>query len=126
MPQIAADPVPEGADASGSPMDQGFPDTAAKAATSGASAPAPKAADKDKPPAIPTGFPEPAVAEEPPKAKDGNVILAAPERRSVTLPPLDEGGETVVITADGTEVDEDSAQRAHAAALAAGFRLREL
>jgi hypothetical protein len=62
---------------------------------------------------------------------------AAPEPRHVTLavsgalsalhlPPIDEGGEAVVITAEGTQVDEATARRAREAAREAGFSLAEV
>jgi hypothetical protein len=106
---------------------------AAKAGT----APSPAAQDKaaaspDKAteaPAAPigTGFPEPVTPGEPRVAADGKVILAtARPYGSLTLPPLEPGGETTVITGDGTEVDEKTAQRAREAAHLAGFRLTEL
>jgi hypothetical protein len=45
---------------------------------------------------------------------------------SLTVPPLEAGGESVVITAEGTDCDEETAERAHEAARLAGFRLREI
>lgn len=94
------------------------------------------------PPPIPTGFPEPAIAAGPatttdtgellfpqpmPPARPGYVNLATvPPMGSLTVPPLDEAGDTVVIDVYGTEVDEATAERAHAAARAAGLSLREL
>jgi hypothetical protein len=104
--------------------------------------PAPKG-----PPPIPTGFPEPASEGAPvqaggvtvtetgtpvfpqpmPPAKPGHVNLATvPPMGSLTVPPLEAGGETTVIDVYGTEVDEATAERAHAAARAAGLNLREL
>lgn len=105
---------------------------------------APAAAGPPSPPPIPTGFPEPASpAEEggaalsdtgallfpqPMRpARPGYVNLAAvPPMGSLTVPPLEEGGESVVIDVYGTEVDEETAERAYAAAQAAGLSLREL
>lgn len=57
----------------------------------------------------------------------GKVTLApVPPLGSVTLPPLEDGGEGLVIDAAGTEVDADTARRAQEAALKAGCRLQEL
>lgn len=53
-------------------------------------------------------------------------LAPVPPLGSVTLPPLEDGGKGLVIEAGGTEVDADTARRAHEAALAAGFRLQEL
>lgn len=86
-------------------------------------------ADADETPAIPTGFPEPAPEPEKTerKVRAGNVILATRHPMGdLTVPPLEGGGETVTITADGTEVDKATAERAHQAARLAGFALREL
>ncbi|HMH89693.1 MAG TPA: hypothetical protein VK586_01280 [Streptosporangiaceae bacterium] len=44
---------------------------------------------------------------------------------SVTIPPLEPGGESVLITREGTQVDVDTARRAHEAAARSGFTLRE-
>lgn len=109
--QISGDPVPEGRDASGAPLEQASPDKA-----------------KPAPPG--TGFPEPAEAEAPAPRRTsapGHVTLAtvAPVE-TLTVPPLDKGGKTVVITQDGTEVDEATAERAQQAAHAAGTTLREV
>jgi hypothetical protein len=55
----------------------------------------------------------------------GTVTLAtAPPLAALIVPALDDGGEEVVITEAGTEVDAATAQRAHEAAAVAGFRLR--
>lgn len=94
------------------------------------------------PPPIPTGFPEPPPPAAPatttdtgellipqpmPPAREGFVNLATvPPMGSLTVPPLQDGGDTVVIDVYGTEVDEATAGRAHAAARAAGLTLREL
>jgi len=76
---------------------------------------------------IPTGFPE-LVSPEPERepSPDGMVRLAPAGFGSLTVPPLEEGGKTVVITAEGTDVDEETAERAHEAARLAGFSLREV
>jgi hypothetical protein len=95
-----------------------------------------------EPPPIPTGFPEPATDTGPatvtdtgvpifpqpmPAARPGFVNLATvPPMGSLTVPPLNDGGESVVIDVYGTEVDEATAERAFAAARAAGLTLREL
>ena len=87
-------------------------------------------AKADDSPAIPTGFPpepprEPDPEPERKPAKKGNVILATqPPMGALTVPPLKEDGEAVIIAADGTEVDEATAARAHEAARLAGFTLR--
>jgi hypothetical protein len=98
------------------------------------------------PPPIPTGFPEPAaegtaqsggvavtdtgtaVYPQPMEpAREGHVNLATvPPMTELTVPPLEAGGETVTIDVYGTEVDEATAERAYAAAQAAGLTLREL
>jgi hypothetical protein len=44
----------------------------------------------------------------------------------VTLPPLEDGGEGIVIAEAGTEVDAETARRAHEAAQQAGFKLRTI
>jgi hypothetical protein len=103
------------------------------------------AAPADKiPPPIPTGFPEPPVPAKPggpamtdtgtlifpqpaKPARPGFLNLATvPPMGSLTVPPLENGGEAVVIDVYGTEVDEATAERAYAAAQTAGFSLREL
>jgi hypothetical protein len=98
------------------------------------------------PPPIPTGFPEPAtgapvtaggvtvtetgtvIYPQPMKpAREGHVNLATvPPMGKLTVPPLEDGGEAVVIDVYGTEVDQATAERAYAAAQTAGFNLREL
>lgn len=78
--------------------------------------------------------PDPAVdAAEPhpsppvPSPAPGHVILATVEPvTEVHVPALDEGGASVVITRDGTEVDEATAERAYAAAMESGYRLRDI
>jgi hypothetical protein len=105
--------------------------------------PVPAAAVKAPPP-IPTGFPEaPAPADptatafsdtgtllfpQPMKpAREGFVNLATvPPMGKLTVPPLEDGGETVIIDVYGIEVDKATAERAYAAAQTAGFSLREL
>ncbi len=99
------------------------------------------------PPPIPTGFPEPATEDvtaqsggvsvtdtgtavwpqpmEP--AREGHVNLATvPPMTHLHVPPLEAGGETVTIDVYGVEVDDATAERAYAAAQAAGLTLREL
>lgn len=100
---------------SDAPMDSPLPDAAAKADAAtgslGLRSTLPSA-------------PEPAAAA--PAVKPGSVVLAtvAP-LGSLTLSPL--GNEAaVVITNAGTEVDAETAERAHAEAMLAGFRLREV
>lgn len=98
------------------------------------------------PPPIPTGFPVAAdaapvqsggitvtetgtaVYPQPMKpARPGHVNLATvPPMGSLTVPPLEDGGETVTIDVYGVEVDDATAERAYAAAQAAGLTLREL
>lgn len=84
-------------------------------------------ADQPEPDPIPTGFPEPAAPDEPREpSPDGTVRLAPVNFGSLTVPPLEPGGESVVITAEGTDCDPETAGRAHEAARLAGFRLREV
>jgi hypothetical protein len=111
--QIASDPVPEGADMSDAPMDAPSPDAAKADAAVGS-----LGLRSTSP-----GAPEPAAAAP---AADGKVTLATePPLGSLTLSPLgDEEG--VIITEAGTEVDAETAERAHAEAMLAGFRLREV
>lgn len=116
------------------------PETAAEASAPaakppGPAAPAPRQQPKQEalagtpaePPQIPTGFPEPVTPDEPRElAADGKVRLAPAGFGSLTVPPLEPGGETVVIGPEGTDVDEETAERAYEAARLAGFTLREL
>lgn len=116
------------------------PETAAEASAPAAKppgpvAPAPRqqqkqeaaAAEENAPTGIPTGFPEPVTPDEPrERPADGKVRLAPAGFGSLTLPPLEPGGETTEITAEGTDVDEETAERAYEAAQLAGFTLREL
>jgi hypothetical protein len=106
--QIAGDPVEEGADASAAPFEQASPDAAL-------------AVDPGNPESVPQGDPAPVVPA------GGKVTLApvAP-LGSVTLPPLEDGGEGIVIAEGGTEVDAETAARAHEAARQAGFKLRTI
>jgi hypothetical protein len=94
------------------------------------------------PPPIPTGFPEPPADSGPATttdtgellfpqpmkpAREGHVNLATvPPMTELHVPPLEHGGDTVVIDVYGTEVPEAVAERARAAARAAGLTLREL
>lgn len=102
----------------------------------------------EAPPPIPTGFPAPAVEEDAhaqshgvsvtdtgtavfpqpmAPAREGHVNLATvPPMTELHVPPLEDGGETVTIDVYGTEVDDATAERAYAAAQAAGLTLREL
>jgi hypothetical protein len=95
---------------------------------------------------IPTGFPEfaeggivessgvavtdtgTAVFPQPMEpAREGHVNLATvPPMTELIVPPLEDGGETVTIDVYGVEVDDATAERAYAAAQAAGLTLREL
>jgi hypothetical protein len=104
------------------------------------------AEDTPSPKPIPTGFPEfaeggivesggvavtdtgTAVFPQPMEpAREGHVNLATvPPMTELIVPPLEEGGETVTIDVYGVEVDDATAERAHAAAQAAGLTLREL
>jgi hypothetical protein len=111
--EVASDPVPEGADMSGAPMDAPSPDVAKADAAVGSlglrsTSPAP---------------PEPAAAP----AAAGMVTLATQlPLTSLVIPPLGDDDEGVTITGAGTEVDAATAVRAHAAAMLAGYRLREV
>lgn len=102
--------------------------------------------DPPVPPPIPTGFPPPAeegtaqaggvavtdtgtaVFPQPMEpAREGHVNLATvPPMTELIVPPLEAGGETVTIDVYGTEVPDAVAERAYAAAQAAGLTLREL
>ena len=72
--------------------------------------------------------PSPAVAHAGRVLAPGERVTLAPvpPLGSLTLPPLEDGGESLVIEEAGTEVDAATAVRAREAAVAAGFRLREL
>lgn len=100
------------------------------AATPARAAPAPAAAGRPASPApapIPTGFPEPVTPDEPRSpAADGRIRLAPVGFAELIVPPLEAGGESFTITADGTDVDEETAERAREAARLAGFSLRQL
>jgi hypothetical protein len=140
--QVAHDPVEAGADQSDAPKEAAAPDASRPAATDSGAAravpaagPAKDAPAKDDAPAdaprepdpIPTGFPEPVSAEpEREPSPDGMVRLVPVGFGHLTVPPLELGGESVVITAEGTDCDEETAARAHEAAHLAGFRLREV
>jgi hypothetical protein len=67
-------------------------------------------------------FPQPAKPARP----GFRNLATVPPMGSLTVPPLENGGEAVVIDVYGTEVDEATAERAYAAAQTAGFSLREL
>lgn len=83
-----------------------------------------QAAQDAPPPGGPvTGFPP---RDGTASTAQGRVTLAVSGGLSALhVPPLDGDGETVVITAEGTEVDPETARRAHEAAQAAGFTLTE-
>lgn len=108
--QIGQDPAPAGKDTSPAPAGQESPAASGPASV------------------IRTGFPEAVTPEPAPKpSADGIVRLATvPPLGSVTVPPLDEGGPTAVITRDGTEVDETTAERALAAAQSGGYKLVQI
>lgn len=73
--------------------------------------------------AVDESLPHPSAPRPAPPA--GHIILATVEPvATVTLPPLEQGGETVVITREGTAVDEATAARAYEAT--AGHALREI
>ena len=96
--------------------------TAAQANAGSLAAPSPDAS-----PAAPAQVPGGRVLAPGDKPKGDRVRLApVPPLESVTLPPLEDGGKGFIIPAGGIEVDADTAQRAHEAAVAAGFRLQEL
>jgi hypothetical protein len=140
--QVAHDPVPAGRDLSDAPKETAAPDASKPAASDSGAVrviPAPAKPEavpaEDAPPAeaatepdpIPTGFPEPVAAEpEREPSPDGMVRLVPVGFGHLTVPPLELGGESVVITAEGTDCDEETAARAHEAAHLAGFRLREI
>jgi hypothetical protein len=103
--QIAGDPVPEGADQSGAPLEQASPDAVKADAATGALGLGSAAAK--------------------PATPGGKVTLATvPPLSALIVSPVDDGDEEVVITEDGTEVDELTAQRARVTADRAGFKLR--
>jgi hypothetical protein len=77
----------------------------------------PEPAPKVTPPAPPS----PPVPDPPGKV----TLYAIPPMGTMTVPPLDPGGEPVVITRYGTVVDTATARRAHEAAAASGFAIRE-
>lgn len=57
----------------------------------------------------------------------GTVTLATvPPLSALIVSPVDDGDEEVIITAEGTAVDEITAQRARVTADRAGFKLREI
>lgn len=96
--------------------------TEAQAQSASLAAPAPD----DAPPAsaqVPAGR----VLEPGDEPSGDRVTLApVPPLESVTLPPLEDGGEGFVIGADGLEMDADTARRAMAAAFHAGLRLQQI
>lgn len=112
----AQEPVPEGMDLSGAPLDTPAPEASV-----------PPAGDVEQPEPAPeiTGT-ETETGTEPVKEhKPGMVtIYAVPPMGTLTVPG-DGDGDPVVITRYGTEVDEATAERAREAAAASGFRIRE-
>jgi hypothetical protein len=77
----------------------------------------PEAAPKVTPPAPP--------APAKPDAPGTVTLYAIPPMGTMTVPPLGDGDEAIVITRYGTVVDTATARRAHEAAAASGFRIRE-
>jgi hypothetical protein len=107
------------------PGDTGAPEAVSQSQANAAdlAAPSPDAA----PPALPQ-IPGGRVLDPAERlAAGGRVRLApVPPLGSVILSPLEEGGQGIVIEEGGTEVDAETAERAHEAAMRAGFRLQEL
>lgn len=130
--QEAKEATPEAAVQPETPPDDVSPQRPAQGRARGGvvrDAPEP-GAPQDDVPLIPTGFPVPVQQAQVPdreQAKPGHVTLATrPPMDRLTVPPLEGGGETVTITAEGTEVDDATAARAHEAARLAGISLREI
>jgi hypothetical protein len=122
----AQEPVPEGMDLSGAPLDTPAPESSVPPA--GTDTGSQDTAGVEQPEPAPqitgteteTGTDEPAQEHAP-----GMVtIYAVPPMGTLTI-PADGDGEPVVIDRSGTEVDEETAQRAREAAAASGFRIRE-
>jgi hypothetical protein len=109
----AQEPVPEGKDLSGAPLDSPAPESSV-----------PPAGDVEQPEAAPsiTGTePDEPVREHAP----GMVtIYAVPPMGTLTV-PADGDTPEVVIDRYGTEVDLPTAERAREAAAASGFKIRE-
>jgi hypothetical protein len=128
------EPATDGGSRPAAPADVPAPKSAppAPAATARQPAPAPQIPDPAVTAPQPGGiavtdtgtllFPQPM---KPPKPGFRN-LATVPPMGSLTVPPLDAGGEAVVIDVYGTEVDEATAERAYAAAQTAGFSLQEL
>lgn len=77
------------------------------------------------PPVVPS-LPAVAAPEEDEEIPEGHLRLATRwPVGDLTIPPLTAGGDTTVITREGTVVDAATAARARAAAHAAGHPLRE-
>ena len=106
----AQEPVPEGMDLSGAPMDTPAPEASV-----------PPAGQPEAAPSITE--PEP---DAPPREHAAGMvtIYAVPPMGTLTIPG-DGDTEAVVIDRNGTEVDEATAQRAREAAAASGFTIRE-
>jgi hypothetical protein len=96
--------------------------TQAQAQSASLAAPSPD----DAPPAMPEAPPGRVLGPGEVPSGDRIRLAPVPPLGSVTLPPLEEGGKSLVIEEGGTEVDAETAQRASAAAIRAGFRLQEL
>jgi hypothetical protein len=92
-----------------------------------AKAPSLAAASPDASPAAPAETLAGKVLERGWSPSGSKVTIApVPPLESVTLPPLEDGGEGLVIPAEGAEVDAATAERALQVATEAGFRLQEL
>lgn len=65
-------------------------------------------------------------ASQPAPAAGRKTLAVTGNVQELHIPPLEEGGDHVVITPDGTEVDEETAARAHEAAALAGVQLTEI
>lgn len=70
------------------------------------------------------GVPVPEAPRKP-DAPGKVTIYAVPPMGTLTVPPLDGKGDPVVINRYGTEVDEETADRAREAAALSGFLIRE-
>jgi hypothetical protein len=117
--QVGHDPIPEGADMSDAPLESPTPNAAKTDAAFGAMGLKSTA---------PPGAVKADTGNAAPVKDDGTRVTLVPVSPlgGLVLPPLEEGGETVTITVDGTEVSAADAERAHAVAMKNGFKLREL
>jgi hypothetical protein len=108
------DPLPEGVDLSGAPLNTPAPESSVHAEQ-------PEAA-----PVIPAPDARPAPAGPAREHAPGMVtIYTVSPMGTLTIPPMGADGKAVVIDRHGTEVDEATAERAREAAAASGFRIRE-